>query len=96
MFGKVKSIQGRDYINITDILGTQCGYKIDKFSNKSHYVLQSKDTTIKKIKLTKGITEDGKKNYSKGYNPLDPKYEFKTKSKRHKITLGDIDKNKPK
>ena len=91
MFGRVKSINGRDYINISDIVGSQPGYKIDRFSNKNHFVLQSRDT----LKISY-ITDDGRKYYSKGYNPLEPHYEFKTKSKRHKITLGDIDLNRPK
>ena len=48
-FGKVKDIKGRDYINITDMPETQPRYKIDKFANKRHFNLESKD-----------ITEDGK------------------------------------
>ena len=84
-FGKLKSIQGRDYINITDIKGTQSGYQIDRFTNRKMLNLETKD-----------VNNDGKRHFIKNYNPLEPKYVISTKSRRHKLEFGSIDKNKPK
>ena len=84
-FGKVKNIKGRDYININDISGTESKYKIDKFTNKSHFNLESKD-----------VTEEGKRQFVKDYSPLEPRYLLPTKSRRHKMVVGEIENSKPK
>ena len=84
-FGKLNNIKGRDYINITDISGTQSKYHIDKFSHKAHFNLETKD-----------ITEDGKKIYIKDYNLMDPNYIVYTKSRRNKLVIKDDEKSKPK
>ena len=84
-FGKISNIKGRDYINITDIKGTQSKYKIDKFSNKTHFNLETKD-----------VTEDGKRIFKKDYNLLNPHYVMYTKSRRGKMVIQDDSESKPK
>ncbi|CAI2362478.1 unnamed protein product [Moneuplotes crassus] len=84
-YGRLRKINGRDYININDIKGSQSGYKIDKFANKVHFSLQTKD-----------VTEEGKKNYKKDYNPLEPNYVMYTKSRRRKMVIKDDEKTKPR
>lgn len=85
VFGKLSHIKGRDYINIGDIKGTKPNYEVNKFSNKKNFSL-----------ITKDITEDGKKEYKKGYNPLDPNYVMYTKSRRQKLVIKSDASMRPK
>ena len=82
-FGKFKNIKGRDYNNISDIVGAKPSF-IEKppLYNREHYALISKDITDKKK-----IVKDS--------NPLDPRYILSTKSGRKQV-IGDIENSHPK
>ncbi|CAI2361327.1 unnamed protein product [Moneuplotes crassus] len=84
-YGKLSELKGRDYINIGDIKGTQSAYKIDKFTNKSHFNLQTKD-----------VTEEGKKRFVKNYSPLEPSYVMYSKSRRRRMVIQDDETSKPR
>lgn len=84
-YGKLRNIKGRDYNNISDIVGAKPSFKEKPpLYNREHYGL-----------ITKDVTNQDKKIYIKNSNPLDPRYVLSTKSGRKQI-IGDVPEAHPK
>lgn len=84
MYKKYRNLEGREYLEVSDISGAQpLQYKQNKPQTGPDYILYTKDINPDKWQTKRVV------------NPLQPEYEFPTKSGRM-VRLGNIERNRPK
>ena len=87
LYGKLRNIEGRNYMEIGDIDKTKPKQlKQNRITNIPDYKIDARDIS----------QPDAIKFKSKERNPLNPVYKLETRSRRHVIEFGEIDGNAPK